>query len=155
MKYQHTTRLASAAGSAVLAGAAAVAAAETEVDSAAVDKAFETPKEVLATVNPDISDVDVADADEVVRNWEAIKSTEKPRDSLVEGIPRHLPSLQKAHRVQSRAARVGFDWDDIRDVVAKVEEAGSCIGEVVERSAQLGEVDHVDRAPELARMERR
>lgn len=52
----------------------------------------------------------VAGAEEVKRNWEAIKLAEGRR-SLLEGVPRHLPSLQRAHRIQQRAARVGFDWD--------------------------------------------
>ncbi len=62
---------------------------------------------------------------EVIRNWEKIKAVEKGADghkSVVEGIPRHLPSLQRAQRVQSRVARVGFDWDDVSDVICKVEE---------------------------------
>jgi tetrapyrrole methylase family protein / MazG family protein len=62
---------------------------------------------------------------DVIRNWEAIKVAEKGGDkprSVVDGIPRHLPSLQRAQRVQVRAARVGFDWDDVSDVICKVEE---------------------------------
>jgi len=63
--------------------------------------------------------------DEVIRNWEKIKKTEKgaetPR-SLVAGIPRHLPALARAHLVQKRVARVGFEWDEISDVVDKLEE---------------------------------
>ena len=62
---------------------------------------------------------------EVIRNWEAIKAAEKQSDepkSVVHGIPRHLPALQRAQRVQVRAARVGFDWDDVSDVICKVEE---------------------------------
>lgn len=70
-------------------------------------------------------DVQVKGSGEVLRNWEAIKAREKneakPR-SAVDGVPRHLPSLHKAHQVQSRAARVGFDWTSAQDVVAKIEE---------------------------------
>jgi MazG family protein len=66
----------------------------------------------------------VDDAQGVIRQWEVIKATEKPggRRGLFDGVPRELPALQKAQRVQSRAARVGFDWADVRDVMAKVEE---------------------------------
>ena len=63
--------------------------------------------------------------DEVIRNWEKIKKTEKGGDtprSLVEGIPRHLPALSKAHLVQKRVAKVGFEWAEIDGVVAKLEE---------------------------------
>ncbi len=65
---------------------------------------------------------DVADSDEVLANWEQIKAAEKQKDSILEGIPRHLPALQKAQGLQSRAARVGFDWEHIHDVVAKIDE---------------------------------
>jgi len=61
---------------------------------------------------------------DVLRNWEKIKRTEKdgaPR-SAVAGIPRHLPALHKAQQVQKKAARVGFDWDTVHSVVAKVDE---------------------------------
>ena len=64
------------------------------------------------------------DSASVVKNWEIIKSGEKatgPR-SVVEGIPRHLPALQRAQRIQSRVARVGFDWKRVDAVLEKVEE---------------------------------
>lgn len=64
---------------------------------------------------------------EVLRNWEKIKAREKPgknggKASVIEGIPRHLPALHKAHQFQQRLARVGFDWTDVRDVMLKVDE---------------------------------
>jgi tetrapyrrole methylase family protein/MazG family protein len=69
------------------------------------------------------ADVRVDGSREVMQNWEAIKAEEKKeRTSVVDGIPRGLPGLQKAHRIQTRAARVGFDWSDVEDVVGKVEE---------------------------------
>lgn len=60
----------------------------------------------------------------MLRNWESIKAGEKAgeRRSLLEGVPCHLPALQKAQRVQSRASRVGFDWNQASEVLAKVEE---------------------------------
>jgi MazG family protein len=70
------------------------------------------------------ADVQVSDSNEVLKNWEQIKAGEKksgPR-SVVEGVPRHLPALQKAHQVQSRVARVGFDWNAAQDVVDKIAE---------------------------------
>jgi MazG family protein len=71
-------------------------------------------------------DVQAETSGEVLRNWEAIKATEgkvdgKPRSTLA-GIPKHLPALSKAQKTQVRAARVGFDWSDVKDVVAKIEE---------------------------------
>jgi MazG family protein len=69
-------------------------------------------------------DVAVSGASEVLRNWEAIKAAEKQdsRRSALDGVPRALPALLRAHRVQTRAARVGFDWKQVSDVAAKVEE---------------------------------
>jgi XTP/dITP diphosphohydrolase len=65
--------------------------------------------------------VRVSGAEEVRRNWEVIKLAEGRR-SVLEGVPRHLPSLQRAHRIQQRAARVGFDWEDPEAVWKKVRE---------------------------------
>jgi len=63
-------------------------------------------------------------ADTVRQNWEQLKMHEG-RKSVLEGVPGTLPALQRAMRVQERAARVGFDWDNSDDVLRKVvEEAG-------------------------------
>ena len=63
---------------------------------------------------------------EVLKRWEEIKAREKKAAgasvSPVDGVPRSLPALLKAQRVQGRAARVGFDWKRIEDVLLKVEE---------------------------------
>lgn len=72
-------------------------------------------------------DVRVAGAEDVLRNWAAIKREEKGAaegqpPSAVDGVPRHLPALLKADRVQARAARVGFDWNETHEVVAKLDE---------------------------------
>ena len=68
----------------------------------------------------------VSGAGEVLENWEEIKKRERTRkkkdDSLVAGIPRHLPALQKAHRMQEKASRVGFDWERAAEVLDKVRE---------------------------------
>ncbi|MEE8483885.1 MAG: nucleoside triphosphate pyrophosphohydrolase [Nitrospinota bacterium] len=62
------------------------------------------------------------DAEEVLRKWEEIKSAEKKRESVLDGVPRKLPTLIRAKRIQERAARVGFDWPDTEGVWKKVEE---------------------------------
>jgi len=75
--------------------------------------------------------IQVDSAAQVVRNWEAIKRTEgteaeisaegKPR-SLLAGAPRHLPSLQRAQKVQGKAALAGFDWPDADSASVKLAE---------------------------------
>ncbi|MBC8206334.1 MAG: nucleoside triphosphate pyrophosphohydrolase [Kiritimatiellales bacterium] len=81
-------------------------------------------------------DVQADTPDQVIKNWEKIKKTEKggetPR-SLVDGIPKHLPALSKAYLVQKRVAKVGFEWDEISGVVDKLEEE---LAEVKEAMAQ-------------------
>lgn len=62
---------------------------------------------------------------EVLANWEEIKKKEKgyeERTSVLEGVPRHLPSLLRAHSLQERAARVGFDWSRIDEALPKLDE---------------------------------
>ena len=76
-------------------------------------------------------EVEVSGAAEVVRNWEAIKRREGPGRSALAGVPRQLPALLKAFRVTEKAAAVGFDWEQVNDVVAKLEE------EVAELAAEL------------------
>ncbi len=70
-------------------------------------------------------------ADEVIKNWEAIKAKEKEQRlksrtpeqrSLLEGIPSKLPAIHEAHQISSRAARVGFDWPDIEGIFNKLQE---------------------------------
>ncbi len=61
--------------------------------------------------------------DEVFARWEDQKKREgKLRESILEGIPKTLPSLLRAHRLQDRAARVGFDWEKVGDVLKKLDE---------------------------------
>ena len=76
-------------------------------------------------------EVEVSSAAEVVRNWEAIKSREAPGKGALAGVPRQLPALLKAFRVTEKAAAIGFDWERVDDVVAKLEE------EVAELAVEL------------------
>ena len=60
---------------------------------------------------------------EVLKQWDERKKEEgKLRESLLEGVPKELPSLLRAHRLQSRAAKVGFDWKRVEDVFGKLDE---------------------------------
>ena len=59
---------------------------------------------------------------EVLQQWESIKKTEKKSNSIYAEVPRSLPALLKADKIQRQASRVGFDWKKVNDVVAKVEE---------------------------------
>jgi len=63
----------------------------------------------------------VKDAHEVKRNWEHIKMTEG-RKSVLDGVPKEMPALLRALRIQEKASKVGFDWKKKRDVWKKVDE---------------------------------
>lgn len=68
-------------------------------------------------------EVNVADADEVLRNWDAIKKQEKEEDrSILAGVPTGMPSLLRAYEISKRAARCGFEWPTMEAVWEKVDE---------------------------------
>lgn len=63
------------------------------------------------------------DADAVLRQWSDLKQKEKPeRESILDGVPESLPALMKAHHIQEKVSRVGFDWERIEEVFEKFEE---------------------------------
>ena len=71
-------------------------------------------------------DTHVKTATDVARNWEAIKHQERQTDStpisVLDGIPKSAPSLQRAYQVQKRASKNGFDWTDTQPVLDKLSE---------------------------------
>ena len=94
----------------------------------------------LITRHPHVfGDATAKTSEEVLKNWEQIKSAERKKkeedSSYMAGIPRGMPSLLRAYRIQERAAKPGFDWKkgDIASVLSKVEEE---IAEVKEAVAE-------------------
>ncbi|WP_299439912.1 nucleoside triphosphate pyrophosphohydrolase [uncultured Aquimarina sp.] len=78
--------------------------------------------EKLISRHPHIyGDVEVADEEEVKRNWENLKLKEG-KNSVLEGVPKSLPALVKASRIQDKVAGVGFDWEEPQQVFEKLEE---------------------------------
>jgi XTP/dITP diphosphohydrolase len=67
-------------------------------------------------------DVKAEDEEAVKQNWEKIKLTEKGNTSVLGGVPKSLPALIKAMRIQEKARGVGFDWEEKSQVWEKVEE---------------------------------
>lgn len=66
-------------------------------------------------------DVKVENEDEVKQNWEKLKLKEG-KTSVLQGVPKSLPALVKANRIQDKVAGVGFDWEEAHQVWEKVEE---------------------------------
>ncbi|MDR3605082.1 MAG: nucleoside triphosphate pyrophosphohydrolase [Syntrophaceae bacterium] len=70
-------------------------------------------------------DISVSSDKEVIENWSKIKSLEEKirlRNSVLDGVPKSLPALSRANNLSSRAARVGFDWPNVKDLASKIEE---------------------------------
>ena len=85
--------------------------------------------EKLIARHPHIyGDVEVADEEEVKKNWENLKLKEGKK-SVLEGVPRSLPAMVKANRIQDKVAGVGFDWEEPQQVFEKLQE-------------ELGELQH-------------
>ncbi len=87
------------------------------------------------------------DADEVLRNWEIIKKKEKEAagkaekvESVLDGVPKSLPALLEGYQLTRKAARIGFDWESVDGIFAKVEEE---IGEL-RQAVQSGRSEHVE-----------
>jgi len=84
-------------------------------------------------------DVEVKDEEEVKRNWEQLKLKEGKK-SVLEGVPKSLPSMVKANRIQDKVAGVGFDWEKPEQVFEKVEEE---LAELKEEIA-AGDTDRIE-----------
>ena len=74
-------------------------------------------------------DTSAADTATVLRNWEAMKQDERRaagksarEESLLDGVSSKAPALMEAHQLSTKAARVGFDWEKLEDIFAKLEE---------------------------------
>jgi len=77
-------------------------------------------------------DVEVADEEEVKKNWEQLKLKEGKK-SVLSGVPKSLPAMVKAYRMQDKTAQVGFEWEHADQVWEKVEEEIQEFKEVVDK----------------------
>lgn len=92
---------------------------------------------------------DAATPDAVIRQWNQIKETvegRRPKDSVLDEVSRALPPLERAYKLQKKAAKAGFDWTDVQDVFAKLREeiaetevARTC-GNPEDVEAELGDI---------------
>ncbi|MEH7463455.1 nucleoside triphosphate pyrophosphohydrolase [Bacillus thuringiensis] len=90
-----------------------------------IDDVIRTLSEKMVRRHPHVfGDVSVETAADVVTNWEEIKKQEKGnvKESILSSIPKSLPQLMRAYEIQKEAAKVGFDWDNIKPMIEKVEE---------------------------------
>lgn len=103
---------------------------EEEVGTFTVYDVIQELNDKLIFRHPHVfGDKAAGNAEEALRNWDGMKAEEKrrkgiqpERESALSGVPRDLPALMKAYKLQKKAAKVGFDWDNIEDVLAKIAE---------------------------------
>jgi MazG family protein len=83
-------------------------------------------------------DVEAGDAEEVLVNWEKLKSEERKAEnkSVLSGVPQSMPALLKASRLTEKASRVGFDWRRTEDVFEKLDEEMAELREAVASGEQ-------------------
>src|SRR5437763_16346655 len=112
-----------------------------------VDQVLEEVTAKLVRRHPHVfATSDVKDADGVVKQWEAIKHEEKKSGATghyLASLPAALPALMRAQKAQKKAARVNFDWTQLSDVVAKVDE------ELAETKEALASGDKAATADEI------
>lgn len=90
-----------------------------------IDDIIGTLCEKLIRRHPHVfGDLEIKDSEAQIENWEKIKKLEKgdERLSALSGVPDHLPALMRAHKISEKASRVGFDWEHVDQVHAKVME---------------------------------
>lgn len=113
-------------------------------------EALDSVSEKLLRRHPHVFGDSVADTpDAVVHQWNKIKEQKEGRrkkDSILDELPSHLPPLERAYKLQKKAAKVGFDWPSAEPVWAKVEEElaearkALAQGETAELEAEIGDL---------------
>lgn len=125
---------------------------EEEIGTFTVYDVIATLNEKLIRRHPHVFGENKAeDADEALVNWNAMKAEEKrkkgidvTKQSVLDGVPRELPGLMKALKLQKKAATVGFDWSEVHDVLAKVEEEFQELREAIANPSEEGARDRLE-----------
>ena len=99
-----------------------------------------TIREKLVRRHPHVfGDVEISGVDDVLHNWEQIKSEEyEHRKSVLDGVPASLPALMRAAKISKKAAGTGFDWPDVGSIIAKLKEETAELEEAIERIRRRG-----------------
>jgi MazG family protein len=98
--------------------------------------------EKLISRHPHVfGNVKVSGTKEVLKNWEHIKLGEGNRRSILEGVPKELPALTRAYRLQEKSSKVGFDWDTSADAFKKVKEELREFKEAAEKRKKVKRIE--------------
>ena len=111
-----------------------------EMGSFNIEDAASVTKEKMIRRHPHVfGNSKARRSDDLRKQWHCIKMNEKTRSvnkSILDSVPSGLPALRRAYRISERAARVGFDWDNISDVMQKVEEEWSELKTELNKSSE-------------------
>jgi tetrapyrrole methylase family protein/MazG family protein len=117
-----------------------------------VADALTTVSEKLVRRHPHVfGAVKVKDSAEVLDNWAKIKVEQEgrePKDSILDEVSRGLPPLDRSYKLQKKAARVGFDWPEVKDVIGKIEEELGEVNEAMSHSNTVSDSNAADAAHE-------
>lgn len=106
----------------------------------------ETLNEKLIRRHPHVfSDAKAETSDDAFKNWEKLKAEEKknnPKASVLDGVPSHLPALQKSSRIIEKATKVGFKWSDIKGPLSKINEELSELTTEINQNASRDRLSH-------------
>jgi MazG family protein len=116
-----------------------------EADRFDIDNVIREVTEKLIRRHPHVfGESDARDSGAVLKQWEAIKRDEKKNDThYLASLPKALPALQRAQKAQSKVARVNFDWTELGDVIANVEEELGELKQAIKSKDQPGIEDEV------------
>lgn len=117
-----------------------------EEDRFTIEDIAKTCCEKLWRRHPHVfGEVEVDNAAAVLRQWDEIKKKEKdaPPESAVSNVPRHLPALHRAQKMQKKAAKTGFDWSSSGEVFAKVEEELEELRQEIEEDDSQGMAEEI------------
>ena len=101
-----------------------------------VDDVIRSITEKMIHRHPHVfADTKVETVEDVYKNWDELKREEKgqQRKSILDGVPKQLPALAKAFKLQNNAAKVGFDWDRVKDIWLKLDEELKEVREAIEQ----------------------
>lgn len=90
------------------------------------------------------SDAKVNNAAEVLVQWDKLKAKEKNhgvKESLLDGVPTHAPALLQAEKLQKKAAKAGFDWQEQKEILAKIKEECSELEEAMQKAGTSEEAE--------------
>ena len=125
-----------------------VAYMNEEAGAFSVADSLDTIGEKLVRRHPHVfGEAEARDSAEVLRQWDEIKvkvEGRRKKDSLLDGVSRALPPLERAYKIQKKAAKAGFDWTRAEEVWAKTREELAEAEEACEEAAQRGDRDAVE-----------